>query len=156
MAVGTVSGVDQQDNWQLIASQAASGLSTYTFSSLSGYKTYWLVGKAMTSATGQHIQVLINGDTSSASYANGWAVNDGQSGFLLATNVTTSRAFSFQIDNAEKTIPHQVRANTYNGTFPATPGDAYTDPVVITSLTLKTLSGGNFTGGTIYLYGIAA
>ena len=156
MAVGTVSGVDPQDNWQLVASQAMSGLSTYTFSSLSGYKTYWLVGKSLTHTTSDIVAIRVNGDTSGGTYANDFAAgNEGATGgqFLLTPTQTFVHAFSFEIDNADKLAPHHVKSTGY-GTV--SPGDAYTDPVAITSLTVKTYSNNNFTGGTVYLYGIAA
>ena len=156
MAVGTVSGIDPADNWQLITSQAMNGLNTYTFSSLSGYKTYWLVGKAMITGTAEVIQVRINGDSSGASYANMFSADGNGGGFMLTPNITTSRAFSFQIDNADKAVPHQVRANTYASGYPTSPGDAYIDAVAITSLTVRTNGGSNFSSGTVFLYGIAA
>jgi hypothetical protein len=156
MAVGTVSGVDQSDNWQLVASQAMSGLNTYTFSSLTGYKTYWLVGKAITSGTSEIVNIRVNGDTSGGSYANLWASDGNGSGFQVTANIATTRAFSLQIDNADKAVPHQVRTNTYASGYPATPGDAYIDAAVITSLTVRTNGGSNFSGGTVFLYGIAA
>ena len=156
MAVGTVSGVDPADNWQLVASQAMSGLNTYTFSSLSGYKTYWLVGKSLTHTTTDIVAIRVNGDTSGGAYANDWAIqNAGASAgqFIVTPTQTVVHAFSFEIDNADKSAPHHVKSTGY-GTV--SPGDAYTDPVAITSLTVKAYSNNNFTGGTVYLYGIAS
>lgn len=154
MATGTVSAIDR-DEWQLISTQAMNGLNTHTFSSLSGYKTYWIVGKGLTSATAAGINVTVNNDNSSASYVNGWAVDNASAGFQISVAVTSSRAMSFQIDNADKAVPHQVRTTTYASGYPTNPGDAYVDPVVITSLKIST-GGVNFTGGTVYLYGIAS
>lgn len=155
MATGTVSSIDA-DNWQLISSQAMSGLSTYTFSSLSGYKTYWMVGKGLTNGTAENVQIRVNGDTSGASYANIWVADGNGAGFVVTPSGTSTRAISFQIDNADKTVPHQVRTNTYASGYPASPGDAYVDPVAITSLTIRTTGGNTFSGGTVYLYGIAS
>lgn len=155
MATGTVSSIDA-DNWQLISSQAMNGLNTHTFSSLSGYKTYWIVAKGLTNSTADNVQIRVNGDTSGASYANMWAADGNGAGFVVTPSAATTRAISFQIDNADKTTPHQVKTNTYASGYPASPGDAYVDPVAITSLTIRTIGSNNFTGGTVYLYGIAS
>lgn len=155
MAVNTVSTVEQ-DNWQLVASQAMNGLSTYTFSGLSGYKTYWMVGKALTSGTSEVIQIRVNGDTSGGSYANMFSSDGNGGGFNVAVNNTSTRAFSFQIDYADKAFPHSVRTTIYASGYPDSSGDAYVDAAVITSLTVRTTGSTNFSGGTVFLYGIAA
>ena len=158
MAVGTVSGIDPSDNWQLVASQAMNGLSTYTFSSLSGYKTYWMVGKGLTSGgTAEIVSVRPNADTSAASYASTWAANNNSGQFLVSPEVTSSRAFSFEINNADKSAPHTVKTNTYStNAYQTNQGDAYIDPTPITSILVKSYYGTNFTGGTVYLFGIPA
>jgi hypothetical protein len=156
MAVGTVSGIDPQDNWQLVGSQAMSGLTTYTFSSLTGYKTYWMVGKGLTNATSDLIAVRINGDSSSASYVNFWATSGAGAYFLVSPDRATSRAFAFEINNADKSLPHSVKSSIYASGYPTTSGDAYIDPTPVTSITVSAYSGNAFNGGTVYLYGIPA
>jgi hypothetical protein len=156
MAVGTVSGIEPDDNWQLVASQAMSGLNTYTFSSLSGYKTYWVVGKGLTNGTADIVAVRINGDSSAGSYASFWAVSGNNGYFLTTQSATTAKAFTLEIKNANKSIPHQVKSTMYSTANPVTNGDAYVDPAPITSITVSAYSSNNFSGGTVYLYGIAA
>jgi len=156
MAVGTVSGVDPQDNWQLVASQAMSGLTTYSFSSLTGYKTYWMVGKGLTNATSDIIAIRVNGDTTSASYATFWAQNGAGAYFLVCPDKATSRAFSFEINNADKSAPHNVKSTMYATSSSITTGDAYTDPTPVTSISINAYGGNAFNGGTVYLYGVAS
>ena len=158
MAVGTVSGINPDEEWQLVGSQAMSGLNTYTFSGLTGYKTYWLVGKGIANASASIPAVRINGDASTGSYAAGWSLSAGANAsiFLIGPSATTARAVSFKIYDALKSIPHKVETTMYldTGMSPSA-GDAYIDPVAITSITFKEYSNINFTGGTVYLYGIA-
>ena len=156
MAVGTVSGIEPDDNWQLVASQAMSGLNTHTFSSLSGYKTYWVVGKALTNSTADIIAVRINGDSSAGSYASFWAISGNNGYFLTTQNAASSKAFTLEIKNADKSVPHQVKSTAYASSNPTTNGDAYVDPVPVTSITVAAYASNNFSGGTVYLYGIAA
>ena len=157
MAVGTVSGLNLEDEWQLVASQAMSGLNTYTFSGLTGYKTYWLVGKALTNGTADIPGVRINGDTTNGSYASSWSLTTGASAtiFLVGASSAAARPFSFKIYDALKSIPHKVETTVYDGSITATAGDAYVDATPVTSITVKTYANNNFTGGTVYLYGIA-
>ena len=156
MAVGTVSGIDPQDNWQLVASQAMSGLTTYTFSSLSSYKTYWLVGKGLTNGTADIVGIRFNGDTSANSYGNIWAATNNLAYFLISPSVTSAKACSLKISDADKSIPHKVESTMLGYQNPSSNGDAYTDPTPITSITVNAYSGNAFNGGTVYLYGIAA
>jgi hypothetical protein len=156
MAVGTVSGVEPENNWQLVASQAMSGLTTYSFSSLTGYKTYWMVGKGLTHGTEDICAVRVNGDSSSASYASFWAQYNAGGYFLVSPSRAASHAFSFEINNADKSAPHNVKSTLYATASPITSGDAYTDPTPVTSISITAYSGNAFSGGTVYLYGIAA
>lgn len=155
MAVGTVSGVNLDEEWQLVGSQAMSGLNTYTFSGLTGYKTYWLVGKALTNGTADIPAIRINGDTAAGSYASSWSHQNNGNIFLVGANGTGARTFSFKIYDVLKSIPHKVESTPYDNSA-ISAADAYLDPTAVTSITIKTYSNNNFTGGTVYLYGIAA
>jgi len=152
MAVGTVSGVDQQDNWQLISSTTASGTSM-TLTGFTGYKHLWIVGKDITKSASDFPAIRPNNDTSLGSYALGmYAANK----FLLAQQSSTALGFSGKIYDIDKTIPHRVEW----GFDPAAwglPQDCYVNPVAITSVVLTTNGGSvTYTGGTVYVYGIPA
>jgi len=150
MAVSNVSTVDR-DEWQLITSVTPSGTSV-TFNSFSGYKTLWLVGRQVTKSASEYPMVRVNNNTT----AGNNAVNDasGTRQGILINNITASaQGFSFKIYDVDKAIPHKIEAEFENSQN----GDAYADPVVVTSLVLTTAGGtATYTGGTVYLYGIAA
>ena len=108
MAVGTVSGVNLDEQWQLITSAAATGASL-TFSSLSGYKHIWITGVAITKSGGDYITVRPNNDTSAGSYSQGW--NAGTETRWLATKDTaTASGFSFKIYNIDQSAPHKIES----------------------------------------------
>jgi hypothetical protein len=150
MAVSNVSTVDA-DNWQLITSVTPSGTSV-TFNSFSGYKTLWLVGKQVTKSASEYPMVRVNNNTTGGN--NAVADASGTRQGILINNLTASaQAFSFKIYDVDKAVPHKMEAEF----DPSQGGDAYVDPVVVTSLVLTTAGGtATFTGGTVYLYGIAA
>lgn len=150
MAVGTVSAIEP-NQWQLITSVTPSGTSV-TFNSFSGYKTLWLVGKQVTKSTSDYPMVRVNNNTT----AGNNAVNDAsgtRQGILINNLTASAQGFSFKIYDVDKEIPHKIEAEFENSQN----GDAYVDPVVVTSLVLTTAGGtATYTGGTVYLYGIAA
>lgn len=152
MAVGTVSGANLDEQWQLITSTAASG-GSLTFSSLSGYKHIWITGISITKSASDHISVRPNNDTSGGSYASSWS-NGTQSQFLASPTTASAQAFSFKIYNIDQSTPHKVEgASDYTI---VTPQDAYINPVPITSIVVKCFAANTFTGGTFYVYGIPA
>lgn len=152
MAVGTVSGINLDEQWQLISSVAASGTSI-TFSSLTGYKHIWVTGRNITKDAAQSIGIRPNNDTSVGSYAASAMGNDSK--FYCGTTTAGSHALSFRIYNIDQSAPHRVEL--VNGDDYDSNADAYVNPVPITSITLvawNTTS--SFTGGTIAVYGIPA
>ena len=157
MAVGTVSGVDPADNWQLIASNTPSAAATSTFSSISGYRKLMLVFKYTTSAAGCMI-VRFNGDSTNGNYAsyqsfytNG--ANYSQTYINLGVYGYTSqvRTGYIEINNVDKSMPHPINGTAWEGSI----SGLYFDPNPITSIVLSGEGGGNISG-TFYLYGIAA
>lgn len=155
MAVGTVSGIIPEDNWQLITSVTPSGTSV-TFNSFSGYKHIWIVGKDITTSGAAYFCMRPNNDTSAGSYATFYN-NGTESTFFLNGNQNGTRAFHGKIYNVDKTIPHLIEPHGAGG-VPSDGGiSVYTNPVAITSLVIYTYGGTvTFTGGTMYLYGIPA
>ena len=152
MAVGTVSGISPEDNWQLISSVTASGTS-HTFSSLTGYKHLWIVGQGITKSAVDYVGVRPNNDTTVGNYGLTWSIGTSPT-FLISGATATAQGVSARIYNVNQAIPHKVE-----GTYDANqwgPGDAYVNPVVITSLVVHIYTTASFTGGTLSLYGIPA
>jgi hypothetical protein len=145
MAVGTVSGVNLDDQWQLITSVTASG-SSVTFNSFSGYKTLWLTGRGITKSASDYVAVRPNNDSAAGSYATLYS-SGVQTRFLTNGAASTAQAISFKIYNVDQAIPHSVDGANFDGNDYAR-GEAYVNPVVITSVVIDNLSGATFTGGT--------
>jgi hypothetical protein len=154
MAVGTVSGVNLDDQWQLITTTTiSSGTATYTYNSLSGYKTILITGKDIVRSGGGTGQIRLNGNSSAGSYAQN-SQSGGDSRFYITGNSGGPAAFAGIIYNVNQAIPHKVDIGYSNAASNAN-NTYYTDPVAITSIELG-LDSGTYTSGTIYLYGIAA
>jgi hypothetical protein len=160
MAVGTVSGVNLDEAWQLIATNTPSAAATSTFSSLSGYKKFLIAYKSITSSTATVLGLRFNGDSTVGNYGGSvWHYgniidNNTQASLITATGGTTHYSGAVTIDNSVQGF-HLVTVNSgYNVTLgssvylPTTAAD-------ITSIEFRPASGGTITG-TIYLYGIAA
>jgi hypothetical protein len=152
MAVGTVSGVNLDEQWQLISSVTPSGTSV-TFSSLTGYKHIWIMGNAITKSASTAIGIRPNNDSSVGAYA--WAQSGNDSKFYAGVTTTGSSALSFKIYNIDQASPHKIEA--VSDSLYSSNGDAYTNPVAITSVTVLTWNGSaTFTGGTLAVYGVPA
>jgi hypothetical protein len=150
MSVSNVSTIDA-NTWQLISTNTiSSATSNVTFSSLSGYKTYLVAGKNITKSAAAETVMQLNGDTAAGSYGvYDYSLNY----FYVGGAVTTVSALWGLIEDADQAAPHKVYG-TYN--YVASSGPYYyTNPTAITSIKVYPFSG-NFTGGTIYLYGIAS
>jgi hypothetical protein len=152
MAVGTVSGVNLEDQWQLISSVTASGTSI-TFNSLSGYKHLWLVVRSITKSGADYLAVRPNNDSTAGNYAITWSVGT-QSQILFGGTTASAQAAAFRIYNIDQAAPHKIEGIYDSAVFG--PIDTYANPVAVTSLVVYTYSGATFTGGTVALYGIAA
>jgi hypothetical protein len=160
MAVGTVSGVNLDEQWQLIATNTPSAASSSSFTSISGYKKFWLVYKNMSNSTNSEYYLRFNSDSTAGNYAgttlwySTYVEADNTLVRLTAINTTaTNVGGSAVIDNSFKDVHRvDVDASLYasKGTaiwMPSSPSD-------ITSISFGSTAG-TFTG-TIYLYGIAA
>lgn len=158
MAVGTVSGIEPDDNWQLIATNTPSASASSTFSSISGYKKLMLVFKSYTTSATGPARLSFNSDTTAGNYSS---VADWGTYGTAAENtfiILGSYAYTSQIrtgyvviNNVDKSLPHTVDGTAFDATILS---GIYTIPNPITSLTI-TGPGGTITG-TFYLYGIAA
>jgi hypothetical protein len=151
MAVGTVSGVNLDEQWQLISSTTASGTSM-TFNGFTGYKHIWIVGNAITKNASTPVRIRPNNDTAAGSYA--WAQSGNDSSFYVGTTTASAHAVSFKIYNIDQAAPHKVESvsdSLYNV------NDAYVNPVAITSIVVYPYNGtASFTGGTFSVYGVPA
>jgi hypothetical protein len=151
MAVGTVSGIEPDDNWQLITTTTiSSGTAQYTYSSLSGYKKIMLAGKNIVKNAEDYSVIQLNGVT-----ANGAYVSNSSNGsfFYIAASNASAGGIVAVIYDVDKSFIHKVESTGYSGVGAVA---YYTDPVAVTSIKLYNRDGATFTSGTIYLYGIAA
>ena len=151
MAVGTVSGIEPDDNWQLISTTTiSSGTAQYTYSSLSGYKKIMIAGKNIVKNAEDYSVIQLNGVT-----ANGAYVSNSPDGsfFYIANSNVSAGGIAAVIYDVDKSFIHKVESTGYSGTGVVA---YYTDPVPVTSIKLYNRNGATFTSGTIYLYGIAA
>lgn len=160
MAVGTVSGLNLDDAWQLIATNTMTAAASTTFSSLSGYKTYMVVNKNITQSTGNFAKITFNGDTTAGNYGS-IALWDFSTNAQYSNNSIIAWGFGAAkidnytvytiIQNADKTVPKITKSAGYL-TFLAE--GIWTGTSPITSITFSA-STGTFTGD-ILLYGIPA
>lgn len=149
MAVGTVSALEP-NQWQLITSATPSGTSVI-FNNFSGYKTLMIVFQKITTGSSTPLSFQCNNDTSN-NYSGGNASNT-ENAIVMAGNTSATRGGFAIIYDVDKAIPHKVESAT--GVTGATNLQAFLQPAAITSITAYA-GGQTFTGGTMYIYGIAA
>lgn len=163
------SGGSSVPNWTLLQTATPSGVSTVTFSGLSGYSKYRVMAAGLVAVSGT-TAIQINGD-SSAHYNSiftlntnsptvGNYLNEGnlnQTSLALDSGSGTSPTFDVQIDNAllatHKAIVGwglDATAGSIVGTLGSITG-IYQSAAVLTSITIVRTA--NFTSGTIYLLG---
>jgi hypothetical protein len=155
MAVGTVSGVNQTDNWQLISSVTPSSTAV-TFDSISGYSRLMVVYKAVTTSANVFIYLRVNNNSTAGNYAS---ISTYTSADQLASNnyialtgtQTNNHSGLIVIENTDKSIPHQISDLT-NVLV-----SSYSAAILLASpITRVDILGGTFTGGTVELWGVAA
>ena len=160
MAVGTVSGIDQEE-WQLIDSQALSGLTTKTVSSISGYKKLRIVWKSITTNSSANSYIRFNGNSTAGNYSgNAWWHPGGSSSYtnteipVETYNYTAQYARSgyVEVSDANKAIAHTVDGTGFDAYIIK---GLFMDGNAITSVTFSSNTS-TFTAGTLYVYGIAA
>ena len=158
MAVGTVSGIEPDDNWQLIATNTPSAAASSIFSSVSGYKKLMLVYKNYTTSASGPARLSFNSDTTAGNYVSNadWGtygvsaenVHIGLGSYAYTSQIRSGYVI---INNVDKSLPHTVDGAAFDATIIS---GIYVIANPITSLTI-TGPGGTITG-TFYLYGIAA
>jgi len=157
MAVGTVSGIEPDDNWQLIATSTPSGTAAATFTSIAGYKRLMVVWKTLTVGSLQWYQLRVNNDSTAGNYAsmNSYTFGDANSSnnSIMITGATrTNTSGMLTIENANKSTPHPISNFASDITNAATMGILTSDPITRVDIFA---SGVNFTGGTVQLWGVA-
>ena len=152
MATSTVSSVTG-DVWQLIASNTPTTSPTQIdFSSISGYKTIMVACKGITTGGAATIGIICNNNTTTGNYAGS---NAGGTETVLTMNYGAgagARGLMAVIYDVDKSTIHRA---TTSAMYTISNNQAYLDPTPITTLSIYA-GGQTITGGTIYLYGIAA
>jgi hypothetical protein len=162
MAVGTVSGTNLEDTWQLVGSTALTGLTSYTFSNISGYKKFRLAFRGKTTTAGSNNYVRFNGNTTNGDYfsyqewiplgatSSNYEFNQISIGIGSYSNVVI--AGYLNISDANQSVPHIIDGGTFDGVQIQ---GMFFDTNPITSITFGSTAS-TYNGGTLYLYGIAA
>lgn len=156
-------------NWQLVTSSAPSGVTTVTFSGLSGYAKYRLIFNSLSfQSTSTALFLSINGNTTATNYATGFYWS-GASNAVVLNNATSypgvnilynggagsigSVFLNCDIEGALILAPKFVKSFATDGLGKTTDATGFIAIAsIITSLTLTT-DAGNFIGGSIYLLG---
>ena len=153
-------------NWTLLQTATPTGVSTYTFSGLSGYAKYRIKAPNLICTTsGASLQLRINGDTGANYSAYGQVYGpstSGQASTVGATALTIGYVSNslqgisaVEIDDALLLTPKQLAILYGYSTGPLTyvlTGMYFGTNAVISSLTVL-LSANNFSTGSIYLEG---
>lgn len=146
------------DTWTLITSASTAAVASVTFSSLSGYKKYMVIGTAIDSINSTTFHARINGQTSQGYYAGNDPAGSSDQFDLTRTAAAqgTPRAFYMIIENADKSHPKTVYTSSgANSTAGSSSIQVFMNTSAVTSITVKTNSGNFFGGNSIALYGVA-
>lgn len=174
MATGTVSSFDLEP-WQLVASRdfSVNSATTYTFSGLTGYKSYIFTFNNVYLNTSGTIIMRLNGDTNASSYGGvtrSYIPNVDPrhaynvSGIPLSVSNNSNYFTGYvRIDNAlqpylPKIVEGVYSSSSHGGvistTFKPYGGDPDTDSS-ITSLTFYNESNYTMSNGWLRIYGLA-
>ena len=111
-----------------------------------------LTFKGITNAANSYMSVRLNNDSTSGNYAQYGGGDEVR--FLVSANSGT-KSGGIIIYDANQAVSHKVEATPYDAAY-NTSAQFYLDPVAITRVDLISRESQAFTGGTVYLYGIAA
>jgi hypothetical protein len=161
MAVGTVSGVNLDDQWALINTTTITSGTTLTFSSLSGYKKLMLTYTGFTQSGSGSALLSLNGTTT-----NTWGI------YIFLQNVNNQSIAGVPLNYTGFYANNQIGFVVIDGTTANSPvkkinGLSYSDNGYqaeiegaaissneVTSVSVTSPSA--FTGGTFKIYGIVA
>lgn len=150
-----------------LANSSVSGLSTVTFSSISGsYKSLYIWGDALTTSTGPNVNLRVNGITTSTYYKSLWSNNNGYASTgttsyeqIVQHQGTNPANLYLEIpDYANSTALKIIRNTSSGASNTGTAATVYNSLCyiyqgAITSITLL-LDSGTWSGGTVYIYGV--
>ena len=159
-------------NWTLVTSSAPTGVSTVTYSGLSGYSKYRILAVGLAAVSGTSA-IRINGDSganysdifagpaafSSSSPTTPLTITLNQTSLALSSAAGTIPTFDIEIDNATILTPKSIKGwgtDANLGASTATGGYGQISGIYATSSLLTSISivrSANFTSGTIYLLG---
>jgi hypothetical protein len=159
VAVGTVSGVSPEDQWQLIATNSPSAATSSSFTSISGYKQLRIAYKLTSTANGIFGYYLqFNSDSTMGNYGSVVSlftsnqVRNGDRMYISGYTETNASAGYATILDADKTTPKTLGA--FGSQWSTAGSGVWMGSSAISSILFSNDSG-TFTG-TIYLYGIPA
>jgi hypothetical protein len=165
ISVIPVPSADSPNNYTLLGTWTVGGVGTFTFSGLSGYKTYKIVAPSMVyTGTASNLRFRVNGDSATVYSSYGQSYNAAMLE-LAATNYGMqnpgANAFSFGFEIAQtntsgnKSITGQYADNSgqmvmYWGTYSSTSA--------VSSITVFQGGGGTFTASNasanlVHIYG---
>ena len=150
-------------NWTFVTSSAPTGVSTVTFSGLSGYSKYRILAPNLVPSGVANFQFRLNADSGSnyntnlAGWSGGTASTSGNTpttqGMISFGSLTSAWSFQLDIDHALLATPKFISGYSQNATNTVwNILGTYITTSAITSITLLT-SANNFSTGTIYLLG---
>lgn len=158
MAVGTVSGIETENNWQLIASNSpTSGTTAASFTSIAGYKRVMVVWKALRTSGAAWLFLKVNNDTTAGNYgamaAYTSANNFESESFIPLSGVnTTNFSGAITIENVNQATPHQISNFASHATSQFTGAILNSSAITQIDVYVNTSA---LTGGTVQLWGIA-
>jgi hypothetical protein len=158
------------DKWVQIATSSPITGTQVSFTSISGYKKLYVLIEQLTNATGGNYTVTINNDTGakyynrylqtssntpnfSATGSTSAARNNILAGLVGAAGATSSHII---IDNADSATIKEITGSFYqvsaNTDLVYLSGTVYKGTATISSIQVN--GAGNFTAGTVTLYGV--
>ena len=162
MAISYNSLAASVPNWQLLQTSTPSGVTSVTFSGLSGYSKYRILGKGL-SATNVNCYLQMNGDTGSnysyygaifANSAPNYAASTTSSAIAVEPTNAATCSFNIDIDHALLLSPKFVTAQSAGaGNYAYQGSGIYQTTSALSSITIWTTAGSNYTAGSIYLLG---
>lgn len=161
MAVGTVSGINE-DSYQLIATNTTTSGTSTTFSGLGSYKKFILTWESVSYTSGA-TPMLLTFNSSTTGYYGRWysivagalQINTAGVPMNYYSGISTNISGLLVIENTNNNAPKILRGNSTDGN----PRDAEIQAAWYTPDTVTTIGitvPAAFSAGTFKLYGIAA
>ena len=171
MGATQIPAASVNDKWVQIATSSPTTGAQVSFTSIAGYKKLYLLCEQLTNATSGSYTVTINNDTA-ANYYNRYlqtssntpnfsatgstsaARNNIIAGYVAAAGATSSHII---IDNADSSTIKEItgsfsQSSNANSDLVYLSGTIYKGSATVSSVQIN--GAGNFTAGTITLYGV--